>query len=163
MITRNACFLLLLSTALAYEISLTALDIPLKPCPPAPGQGLANCFANETCCGGGYFGASGCEVMLPDGKSVCCAPGPAFNVSTTMPNCLVIGDSVSDQYTPSVAKLLNTTCLVQHAPWVRTPMNALPTTYTIPAKSKLRAFTPLSFYRLVEAVLVMPQAGSSIS
>jgi hypothetical protein len=65
-----------------------------------------------------YFGASGCEVMQPNGKTVCCSPGPALTVSTTLPNCLVIGDSVSDQYTPSVARLLNTTCLVQHAPWV---------------------------------------------
>jgi hypothetical protein len=31
---------------------------------------------------------------------------------------LIIGDSVSDQYTPSVARILNTTCQVQHAPWV---------------------------------------------
>ena len=65
-----------------------------------------------------YFGASGCEVMQPNGQTVCCSPGPALNISTTLPNCLVIGDSVSDQYTPSVARLLNTTCLVQHAPWV---------------------------------------------
>jgi hypothetical protein len=35
-----------------------------------------------------------------------------------MPNCLVIGDSVSDQYTPSVATLMKEKCLVQHSPWV---------------------------------------------
>jgi len=35
-----------------------------------------------------------------------------------MPNCLIIGDSVSNQFTPVVATLLNTTCKVQHAPWV---------------------------------------------
>lgn len=118
MTTRFARLSLLLATAFAYEISLTSLDIPLKPCPPAAGQGLANCLINETCCNGMYFGASGCEVMSPNGKgTICCAPGAALNVSTTMPNVLIIGDSVSDQYTPSVARILNTTCLVQHAPW----------------------------------------------
>ncbi len=91
----------------------------LKPCPPTnTSRGNANCFASEACCTAMYFGASGCEVPLPTGGTYCCAPGPPLNVSTTLPNCLVIGDSVSDQYTPSVASLLEGKCQVQHAPWV---------------------------------------------
>ena len=97
----------------------SAVFAQLKPCPPTnTSKGNANCFANETCCTAMYFGASGCEVQLPNGGSYCCAPGPPLPISTTLPNCLVIGDSVSDQYTPSVASLLKDKCLVQHAPWV---------------------------------------------
>lgn len=103
----------------ALSAALTLADIPLKPCPPTNvSTGHANCFANETCCVEQYFGASGCEVALPTGGTTCCAPGPPLNISTTLPNCLIIGDSVSDQYTPSVAQLMNSTCLVQHSPWV---------------------------------------------
>lgn len=65
-----------------------------------------------------YFGASGCEVQTKASGKVCCAPGPAQEVSSTLQNVLIIGDSVSDQYTPSVAALLKETALVQHAPWV---------------------------------------------
>ena len=103
----------------AAVLLLAAEAIPLKPCPPTNvSTGNANCFFNETCCTEQYFGASGCEVLLPNNQTTCCAPGPPLNISTTLPNCLVIGDSVSDQYTPSVASLMNATCLVQHAPWV---------------------------------------------
>jgi hypothetical protein len=112
------CTVLLSSVVFATH-DLQDFDVPLKPCPPTNvSRGNANCLANETCCTAQYFGASGCEVMLPSGKTTCCAPGPALNISTTLPNCLIIGDSVSDQYTPSVALLLNKICLVQHAPWV---------------------------------------------
>ena len=90
----------------------------LKPCPPQPGStGNSTCLASETCCVEQYFGAPGCLVPLPSGGTTCCAPGPPLPLSSTLPNCLVIGDSVSDQYTPSVAVLLNKTCFVQHAPW----------------------------------------------
>ena len=99
--------------------SVPSASVPLKPCPPTnTSTGSANCLATETCCVEQYFGASGCEVALPNNQTVCCAPGPPLNISTTLPNCLVIGDSVSDQYTPSVAKLLSSKCQVQHAPWV---------------------------------------------
>ena len=109
----------ILALALAAGVARGDEGIPLKPCPPTnTSTGHANCFANETCCVEQYFGASGCEVALPSGGTTCCAPGPPLNISTTLPNCLIIGDSVSDQYTPSVAALMNATCLVQHSPWV---------------------------------------------
>lgn len=78
-------------------------------------KGHSACPADATCCTHEYFGAPGCVFA---GTTECCAPGPALEPSTTLPNCLIIGDSVSDQYTPSVADLLSTTCQVQHAPWV---------------------------------------------
>jgi len=96
-----------------------AQQLPLKPCPPTnTSAGHANCFSDEACCVEQYFGASGCEVQTRTAGKVCCAPGPPLNASTTLPNVLVIGDSVSDQYTPGVAARLNATALVQHAPWV---------------------------------------------
>lgn len=78
-------------------------------------KGHSACPADAKCCTHGYFGAPGCVFA---NTTNCCAPGPALEPSTTLPNCLIIGDSVSDQYTPSVAKLLQSTCQVQHAPWV---------------------------------------------
>jgi hypothetical protein len=107
-----------------FRILLLSILFPpalaqLKPCPPTNmSKGSAACFLNETCCTAQYFGASGCEVLLPNGDKTCCAPGAALPISATLPNCLIIGDSVSDQYTPSVAVLLKDKCLVQHAPWV---------------------------------------------
>ena len=96
-----------------------AQQLPLKPCPPTnTSTGKASCFSDEACCVEQYFGASGCMVQTRANGKVCCAPGPALDISATLPNVLIIGDSVSDQYTPSVAARLNATALVQHAPWV---------------------------------------------
>ena len=46
-----------------------------------------------------------------------CKPGPPLPMSTTLKNVLVIGDSVSLGYTPSLTDLLGDVALVQHAPW----------------------------------------------
>lgn len=46
-----------------------------------------------------------------------CKPGPPLPASTSLKNVLVIGDSVSLGYTPTVANLLADAALVQHAPW----------------------------------------------
>lgn len=50
------------------------------------------------------------------GKCVC-KPGAPLGMSTKLKNIVVIGDSVSLGYTPSVATILGGTALVQHAPW----------------------------------------------
>ena len=50
------------------------------------------------------------------GKCVC-KPGAPLPMSKTLKNILVIGDSVSLGYTPSIASILADTALVQHAPW----------------------------------------------
>ena len=47
----------------------------------------------------------------------CCKMGPAAPMSTTLPNCIILGDSVSIGYFPAVAAALKDECLVQHAPW----------------------------------------------
>jgi hypothetical protein len=77
-------------------------------------QGPAACPANATCCVSLFANSNGCKYPGSDECSVG-AQGP---ISEALPNCLVIGDSVSNQYTPHVAALLNTTCMVLHAPWV---------------------------------------------
>ena len=75
----------------------------------------AACPAGARCCVAEYFKSEGCVFA---GGTRCCPPGPALEASRTLPNCLVIGDSVSEQYTPLVAKMLAGKCQVQHAPHV---------------------------------------------
>ena len=50
------------------------------------------------------------------GKCVC-KPGAPLPMSKTLKNVLVIGDSVSLGYTPSLTTILADVALVQHAPW----------------------------------------------
>ena len=50
------------------------------------------------------------------GQQVCKSGGP-LPLSTTKPNVVVLGDSVSIGYTPKVAALMEATALVQHSPW----------------------------------------------
>ena len=90
----------------------------LVPCPTSTWnttQYPSACPSDGRCCVEQYFKAPGCVFA---GTTKCCSVGPPLPVSTTKKNCLVIGDSVSEQYTPSVAKLLDAECLVQHAPSV---------------------------------------------
>lgn len=101
--------------AVALVASALAAAPGLKDCPAQPGLGHSACPLNATCCVEQYFGASGCIFA---GTTKCCSPGPPLELSTTLPNCLVIGDSVSVQYTGAVGTLLNASCQVQHAPWV---------------------------------------------
>ena len=101
--------------AVALVASALAAAPGLKECPAQPGLGHSACPLNATCCVEQYFGASGCIFA---GTTKCCSPGPPLELSTTLPNCLVIGDSVSVQYTGAVGTLLNASCQVQHAPWV---------------------------------------------
>eukprot|EP01009_Symbiontida_sp_KSa7_P010110 NODE_919_length_722_cov_1398.246657_g710_i0.p1 GENE.NODE_919_length_722_cov_1398.246657_g710_i0~~NODE_919_length_722_cov_1398.246657_g710_i0.p1 ORF type:complete len:222 (+),score=57.26 NODE_919_length_722_cov_1398.246657_g710_i0:30-668(+) len=51
------------------------------------------------------------------GDQSCCTPGVKDPPSTTLPNCLVIGDSVSIGYTGVVVKELQSVCKVQHGPY----------------------------------------------
>mmetsp|Transcript_25527 Transcript_25527/g.50266 ORF Transcript_25527/g.50266 Transcript_25527/m.50266 type:complete len:344 (-) Transcript_25527:103-1134(-) len=103
----------MLGFLLLTALSLAATD--LQTCPTKTGLGPSACPSNATCCLGEYFGGYGCIFA---GTTHCCSPGPPLEPSSTLPNCLIIGDSVSIQYTSTVAKLLKTTCQVQHAPWV---------------------------------------------
>ena len=78
-------------------------------------QGPAACPAEAKCCTCLFCEAGGC--VYPN-STECWSPGPGQDISSDLPNCLIIGDSVSNQYTPVVTSLLNSTCKVQHAPWV---------------------------------------------
>jgi len=100
---------------LALVASVRAAAPGLHDCPTNNTVGKSACPDSAQCCIHQYFGAEGCIFA---NTSTCCAPGPALEPSPTLPNCLIIGDSVSDQYTPTVADLLKDVCQVQHSPWV---------------------------------------------
>ncbi len=89
------------------------------------------CANNQTCCPGGSvcvdtgMYSTTCRAVdgrapLPKGertgKSVC-KSGAALPPSKTLPNVLIIGDSVSIGYTPYVAKLMQRMAFVQHSPY----------------------------------------------
>ena len=89
------------------------------------------CANNQTCCPGGsvcqdtgdYGTACRAAAGRPPlplservGKSVC-KSGAALPPSKTLPNVLIVGDSVSIGYTPYVAKLMEHVALVQHSPY----------------------------------------------
>ena len=104
------------ATTVVTTTSAAILGSGLKDCPTSNTTlGHSACPLNASCCVHEYYRANGCIFA---GTETCCSPGPPLEPSTTLPNCLIIGDSVSEQYTPHVAELLKTTCKVQHAPWV---------------------------------------------
>ena len=79
------------------------------------GNTTTACPTAAQCCKQEWSPTSfGCS--LP-GASRCCKPGVANPASTTLPNCLIIGDSVSIGYTGVAAKALDGICAVQHGPW----------------------------------------------
>lgn len=92
-----------------------------------PYDGAVCCPNEQTCCPAGtrcndtgeYLtqcvpqGGSGASTA---GLSVC-KPGAAAPPSKSLPNVLIIGDSVSIGYTPPVAAGMAEVALVQHSPW----------------------------------------------
>jgi hypothetical protein len=120
-------------------------DAPWQAAAAAPAPPLQSCGANgctkcpteDTCCIGkfpdsykvpGGYGcsppgniSSGCasggfgeNAGLPAGRC-CCGLGPSV-VSTSQPNVLIVGDSVSDGYIPHVQAVMRNTTNVQHGP-----------------------------------------------
>ena len=97
-------------------------------CPYANATCCANnqacCPSGSTCFDSGVYGtvckpAPGASPLPPDerlGKSVC-KSGAALPPSKTLPNVLIIGDSVSIGYTPYVAKRMSGVAFVQHSPY----------------------------------------------
>ena len=53
----------------------------------------------------------------PSPTQSCCMPGPGLEPSTTQPNCLILGDSVSIGYAGVAAKALADVCMTQHSPY----------------------------------------------
>eukprot|EP00041_Stephanoeca_diplocostata_P029935 m.893447 g.893447 ORF g.893447 m.893447 type:complete len:293 (+) comp23660_c1_seq2:155-1033(+) len=90
------------------------------------------CPAGDLCCVGtapdsyrvpGGYGClppgstnwTGCAEGGVKPNGCCCGPGPS-NISSTVPNVLVIGDSVSAGYTPFLRSALGASANVQHGP-----------------------------------------------
>jgi len=65
---------------------------------------------------GGSSSLGAVPVTMTPGLSVC-KPGAALPPSKSLPNVLIIGDSVSIGYTPPVAADMAKVALVQHSPW----------------------------------------------
>jgi hypothetical protein len=125
--------LLLLLLVLAAPAIAAAVSIP----PPAAvarcGKSTTFCPAANSCCAQPYSPSKfGCRASNSQNVSegcgdsvaaeVCCKPGPGQPASTSLPNCLVIGDSVSIGYTDMggiqrVQSHLKGACQVQHGPW----------------------------------------------
>lgn len=80
------------------------------------GNTTTYCAAPSKCCTAQYSPTTqGCTA--PTAATTCCKPGPELPPSTTLKNCLIIGDSVSIGYTPYVTRALQDVCQVQHGPW----------------------------------------------
>jgi len=95
------------------------------------------CPDEAICCSASYsptkFGCRGTEtafvqrhvvrsseavtVWPPSPTVSCCMPGPALEPSKTLPNCMVLGDSVSIGYAGVVANALQDVCQTQHSPY----------------------------------------------
>ena len=72
----------------------------------------------EQCAGHSTIGDAGCEgpssTWTPwDGSKTCCGRGVPLPASTTLPNCLLIGDSTAGGQASLVASALADECLVQ--------------------------------------------------
>lgn len=75
------------------------------------------CSNGSTCCESVYSPTrKGCQNLVPK-DSYCCKPGASMEPSVSLPNCLVIGDSVSIGYTPVATKILASVCQLQHGPF----------------------------------------------
>lgn len=75
------------------------------------------CPAGSTCRVDGWQSTcDGAPAALATGQPVC-KTGAPLPFSKTLPNILVIGDSVSIGYTPKVASHMASVALVQHSPW----------------------------------------------
>jgi hypothetical protein len=83
------------------------------------GNTTTGCLSAAQCCKQQWSPTTfGCSVPATGGlPGTCCKPGVQFAGSTTVPNCLIIGDSVSIGYTGVVKKALDGVCAVQHGPW----------------------------------------------
>ena len=92
------------------------------------------CPSGSTCVDSGTYGTTcqGSSVLKNEtiGLSVC-KSGAAEIFSKTVPNVLIIGDSVSIGYTPYVAKNMSAIAFVQHSPYDTCDGGAEETAYGI--------------------------------
>ncbi len=112
-----------LVAALAAAVVLLAPAEALRQC----GNTTTYCPDSGICCAAQYSPTKyGCRLgdsskgsfeWPPSPTASCCMPGPERAPSKTLPNCLIIGDSVSIGYTPTAVKDLEKICQLQHGPW----------------------------------------------
>jgi hypothetical protein len=89
-----------------------------------PYENAVCCNNSMTCCPAGsrcqvagwQSTCVGASAALTVGQPVC-KPGAPLPFSKTLPNVLIIGDSVSIGYAPKVAAHMAAIALVQHSPW----------------------------------------------
>ena len=114
--------LLVLAVVLAASSSLLLGDVveALRQC----GNTTTYCPDSGICCSAQYSPTKfGCKLgqkglsWPPSPTTACCMPGPQLKPSETLPNCLIIGDSVSIGYTPTAVEDLKEICQLQHGPW----------------------------------------------
>ena len=92
-----------------------------------PYDGAVCCPNGQTCCPAGASCNDTGKYLtqcIPHGGTTpstagvsVCKPGAAVPASKSLPNVLIIGDSVSIGYTPPVAADMAKVALVQHSPW----------------------------------------------
>jgi len=107
---------LLFETKLIQPISMN-ID-GLKVCANNTNGPLSSCLTDSECCEAPYS-PSGFGCQGPSGTS-CCLVGAALSpdlINPALPNCLVMGDSVSIGYVNPVVDTLREVCNVQHSPW----------------------------------------------
>lgn len=76
--------------------------------------------SSQGCCEYQYSNNGyGCKMPIvgQSSGSYCCAPGPLLNASNTLPNVMILGDSVSIGFTSHVVANLSKQAMVQHSPW----------------------------------------------
>ena len=112
------------STQSAYLLFLTCFIIIIKSdtvCPNNTTNPATICPSSTLgCCEYEYSNNGyGCSMPIIGQSSgtYCCAPGPLLNASSTLPNVMILGDSVSIGFTSHVVANLSKQAFVQHSPW----------------------------------------------
>ena len=103
-------------------LSIIAETVSLRQC----GNTTTYCPEAGECCAAQYSPTKyGCKLgrqsdaasWPPSPTAACCMPGPQLPPSKTLPNCLIVGDSVSIGYSPTAVEDLKDICQLQHGPW----------------------------------------------
>ncbi|GMH66111.1 hypothetical protein TrLO_g12459 [Triparma laevis f. longispina] len=93
-------------------------DDGVKACNANTDELKSSCPSDRDCCAAQYS-PSGYGCTTVDGAG-CCLVGAALGsdeLNPDLPNCLVMGDSVSIGYEYPVSQALKDVCNVQHSPW----------------------------------------------
>jgi hypothetical protein len=115
-----------------------------------PYENATCCPNQQTCCPSGTSCVDNgtyettCKGAIANqtvGLSVC-KSGAALPFSKTLPNVLIVGDSVSIGYTPHVTRLMASRAMVQHSPYDASDGGAEETAYGVQCLKVLLTSTP---------------------